>query len=130
MSIAGIFLDGSCRRCEEICPEKAIDFDQKEERIEEKVGAIVVATGYDLYPKEELGEYGYGEIPDVIDGLTFERMLSPEWSDERKNPSALRWEGAEGDGLYPVCGLERSGSIYALLLPGLLHVHGQACNDL
>jgi heterodisulfide reductase subunit A len=71
------FLDGSCRQCEEICPEKAIDFEQKDERIEEKVGAMVVATGYELYPKERLGEYGYGEIADVIDGLAFERMLSP-----------------------------------------------------
>jgi heterodisulfide reductase subunit A len=71
------FLDGSCKRCQEICPEKAIDFNQQEKRIEEKVGAVIVATGYDLFPKKELGEYGYGEIPDVIDGLTFERMLSP-----------------------------------------------------
>jgi heterodisulfide reductase subunit A len=71
------FLDKSCRKCEEICPEKAIDFEQKDEQIEEKVGAIIVATGYELYPKEQLGEYGYGEIPDVIDGLAFERMLSP-----------------------------------------------------
>ena len=61
-----------------MCPEKAINFKQEDERIEERVGAIVVATGYDLFPKEQLGEYGYGEIPDVIDGLTFERMLSPE----------------------------------------------------
>jgi heterodisulfide reductase subunit A len=71
------FIDKSCRKCEEICPEKAIDFDQKDEQIEEKVGAIIVATGYELYPKEQLGEYGYGEILDVIDGLAFERMLSP-----------------------------------------------------
>jgi len=71
------FVDESCRRCDEACPEKAIDFKQEDERISEKVGAIVVATGYELYPKEQLGEYGYGEIPDVIDGLTFERMLSP-----------------------------------------------------
>jgi heterodisulfide reductase subunit A len=71
------FIDGSCHRCEEICPEKAIDFKQEDERIAEKVGAVVVATGYELYPKEKLGEYGYGEIPDVIDGLAFERMLSP-----------------------------------------------------
>ncbi len=71
------FLDKSCRQCEEVCPEKAIDFGQKDERIEEKVGAIIVATGYELYPKEQLGEYGYGEIQDVIDGLAFERMLSP-----------------------------------------------------
>ena len=71
------FFDKSCRKCEEICPEKAIDFEQKDEQIEEKVGAMIVATGYELYPKEQLGEYGYGEIPDVIDGLAFERMLSP-----------------------------------------------------
>ena len=71
------FLDKSCRKCEEVCPEKAIDFEQKDERIEERVGAIIVATGYELYPKEQLGEYGYGEITDVIDGLAFERMLSP-----------------------------------------------------
>ena len=72
------FKDESCRKCESICPEKAIDFRQQEERLSERVGAIVVATGYELYPVEELGEYGYGEIPDVIDGLTFERMLSPQ----------------------------------------------------
>ena len=71
------YLDGSCKRCEETCPEKAIHFEQKDENIEQKVGAIVVATGYDLFPVEELGEYGYGEIADVIDGLTLERMLAP-----------------------------------------------------
>jgi len=71
------FLEGDCHRCEEVCPEKTIDFKQEDERISERVGAIVVATGYELYPKEQLGEYGYGEIPDVIDGLALERMLSP-----------------------------------------------------
>lgn len=40
------------------------------------VGAIVVATGFDLLPKAELGEYGGGRYPDVIDGLQFERMLA------------------------------------------------------
>ncbi len=72
------FKDGSCRECESVCPEKAIDFNQQDERLSERVGAIVVATGYELYPREKLGEYGYGEIPDVIDGLTLERMLSPD----------------------------------------------------
>ncbi len=71
------FLDGSCKRCEEVCPEGAIDLRQKDERFQEKVGAVIVATGYDLYPTDRLGEYGYGEISDVIDGLAFERMLAP-----------------------------------------------------
>jgi heterodisulfide reductase subunit A len=35
-----------------------------------------VATGYDLYPREQLGEYGYGKYPDVIDGLQYERLIS------------------------------------------------------
>jgi len=42
------------------------------------VGAIVVATGYELYPKERLGEYGGGKYPDVIDGLQFEQMLASD----------------------------------------------------
>lgn len=42
------------------------------------VGAIVVATGYNLYPKEKLGQYGGGKYPDVIDGLQFEQMLAPK----------------------------------------------------
>lgn len=65
-----------CRICEKICPVGAIDFNQKENIISEKVGAIVVATGFELFPKEKIGEYGYGKYPDVIDGLQFERLLS------------------------------------------------------
>jgi heterodisulfide reductase subunit A-like polyferredoxin len=42
------------------------------------VGATVVATGYDLYAKERLGEYGGGRYPDVVDGLQFEAMLRPD----------------------------------------------------
>ena len=40
------------------------------------VGAIVVATGYELYAKEKLGEYGGGRYPNVVDGLQFEQMLA------------------------------------------------------
>ncbi len=41
------------------------------------VGAVIVATGYELYAKERLGEYGGGRYLDVIDGLQFEQMLAP-----------------------------------------------------
>lgn len=40
-----------------------------------EVGAIVVATGWDAYPLGRLPEYGGGKVTDVVDGLTFERML-------------------------------------------------------
>lgn len=65
-----------CSECAKVCTAGAIDYDMPEERIEEDVGAIVVATGYDLYEKERMAEYGYGTVPDVIDGLEFERILS------------------------------------------------------
>jgi heterodisulfide reductase subunit A len=40
-----------------------------------EVGALVLATGYDLYPKANLPEYGGGRYADVVDGLQFEEML-------------------------------------------------------
>jgi heterodisulfide reductase subunit A len=40
-----------------------------------EVGAVVAATGWDPYPLERLPEYGGGDVPDVVDGLTFEQML-------------------------------------------------------
>jgi heterodisulfide reductase subunit A len=41
------------------------------------IGAIIVATGWQPYDRSRLPEYGGAEIPDVVDGLTFESMLAP-----------------------------------------------------
>ncbi len=65
-----------CSECAKVCEVGAIDFDMQPEILEEEVAAIIVATGFDLYPVLNLGEYGAGDIPDVVDGLQFERMLS------------------------------------------------------
>ncbi|MBN1231753.1 MAG: CoB--CoM heterodisulfide reductase iron-sulfur subunit A family protein [Candidatus Coatesbacteria bacterium] len=73
-----------CNKCAEACERKAIDFDQQPEDILIEVGAIVVATGYDLYDKELMAEYGYGRYQDVIDGLQFERILSASGPTEGK----------------------------------------------
>jgi len=64
-----------CGRCTKVCPAKAIDLEQREEAVEDVVGAIVVATGYELYPGEKLPEYQYGAENDVVDSLQFERIL-------------------------------------------------------
>jgi len=79
------FTKGKCGVCAKICPTGAIDYEQEDELVVEKIGAIVVATGYQVwsvakaaedYPYLGYGEYGYGAHPDIIDGLQFERLLS------------------------------------------------------
>ncbi|MCD4819237.1 MAG: CoB--CoM heterodisulfide reductase iron-sulfur subunit A family protein [Candidatus Cloacimonetes bacterium] len=68
--------DGKCGICKITCTLDAIDFNQKDKIIEEEVGAIIVATGYELYPIKNMVEYGAGKYPDVVNGLQFERLLS------------------------------------------------------
>ncbi|GAB4432435.1 MAG: CoB--CoM heterodisulfide reductase iron-sulfur subunit A family protein [bacterium] len=83
------FREGKCRVCEKVCPVGAINYEMKDEVIEEKVGAIVVATGFDVMETEKIPEYGYGMYPDVIDGLQFERLNSASGptSGEIRRPS-------------------------------------------
>jgi heterodisulfide reductase subunit A len=58
------------------CEADAIDFDQKEEYVDVKVGAVVLATGYDVTNHPTLARYGYGRYDNVIDGMQFERLSS------------------------------------------------------
>lgn len=65
-----------CGKCKDACDVNAINYDEQEEIFEEEVGAVVVATGYDLYAMENLGEFGGIKHEDVLNGLEFERILS------------------------------------------------------
>lgn len=70
------YTKGKCKVCEKVCPTKAIRFDQPDEIIDVEVGAIVLATGFDIKRTNFFPEYGYGKYKDVIDGLQFERLAS------------------------------------------------------
>ncbi|MCW3980036.1 MAG: 4Fe-4S binding protein, partial [Candidatus Bathyarchaeota archaeon] len=61
-----------CLKCEQICPSKAINLEDKGKTVDLKVGAIVMATGYELYDARKLKEYGYGVYPDVITMMNLE----------------------------------------------------------
>ena len=61
-----------CGECVKICPE--IDLDQKETFDEIKVGAVVLATGFDPYEPAK-GEFGFGEIENVITLQQFRRLI-------------------------------------------------------
>jgi len=70
------YKNGKCKICEKVCPTGAIRFDQEDELVELEVGAVVVATGFDVMEPSEFSEYGYGKYKDVITGLQFERLAS------------------------------------------------------
>lgn len=70
------FTSKKCGLCKKICAFGAIDYDMSDEIIEEKFGAIIVATGFNQFDHSVYGEYGYGRFKDVITGLHFERMAN------------------------------------------------------
>lgn len=92
------FKTGKCGLCQKRCLAGAINFEDEDKLVTEQVGAIITATGYQLYdigkdqPNAKLsgyGEYGYGEYADVITSLQFERLSSASGptSGEIKRPS-------------------------------------------
>ena len=67
---------GTCGLCAKACERGAIRFEDADELVTVKVGAVVLATGFELWDHSAYGEYGGGRLADVIDGLVFERLLS------------------------------------------------------
>ncbi len=70
------FKKGKCRLCEKVCEHKAIDFEQQDTFTTVKVGAVIVATGYDLMDTQPLVQYGYGKYPGVYNALEVERLFN------------------------------------------------------
>jgi heterodisulfide reductase subunit A len=66
----------ACRACQSICQAGAIDYEQQEETVELDVGAVVIAPGFELCDHKLRAEYGFGQYPNVISSLQFERVLS------------------------------------------------------
>lgn len=89
-----------CRICTAVCENDAIDFNQRPERVEVKVGAIVLAPGYEPFdPKRLRDTYGYGRMPNVVTSLDYERILCSTGPYEgeirrpsdRKHPHKIAW---------------------------------------
>ena len=88
---------GVCGICKEMCEANAIDYDQKEQKIELNVGAIVLSPGYEIFDAKVKPELGYGRFPNVVSALEFERILSAsgpysghvERPSDRKTPKRI-----------------------------------------
>lgn len=67
---------GKCGICAKVCPKQSIRYDDEDRVIVEQVGAVVVATGFDVEPGKLYGEYMFGEHPDIVTSLQFERLMN------------------------------------------------------
>jgi heterodisulfide reductase subunit A len=88
-----------CRICESVCDNDAIDLNQTTEKVEVKVGAIILSPGYEVFDPKIKGDYGYGKFENVVTSLDFERLLCATGPYEgeilrpsdKKHPHKIAW---------------------------------------
>ncbi len=64
-----------CGLCAKMCQAGAVDLKQEPREEDYNVGAIVVATGFDIFDASQIPTYGYGRYKNVITSLELERLL-------------------------------------------------------
>jgi len=64
-----------CGLCERVCPAGAVNREQQPEESVLDVGAIVVATGFDMFDPSVIPQYGYKRFENVITAMELERIL-------------------------------------------------------
>jgi heterodisulfide reductase subunit A len=68
--------DEKCNICVGVCQHQAIDLHQKAQKLELEVGAVVLAPGYDVFDPAVRGDFGYGNMKNVVTSLEYERIIS------------------------------------------------------
>lgn len=74
----------ACSACKEACPFGSITYEDTDQVRQLRVGAIVLATGFDLFDPARAPQYGYGKVEDVYTSLEFERLVNSTGPTEGK----------------------------------------------
>jgi heterodisulfide reductase subunit A len=69
-------LKEECKICEVVCEADAINYEQEEEKIKLDVGAVVLSPGFELFDARAKEDLGYGQYPNVVSSIEFERIMS------------------------------------------------------
>jgi heterodisulfide reductase subunit A len=93
------FQKSKCRACEKFCPTKAINFDDKEERLNLHVGAIILAPGFTPYDPDKDDTFKHSKFANVVTSMEFERILSAtgpygghlQRPSDKKEPRKIAW---------------------------------------
>ncbi|MBM3909089.1 MAG: FAD-dependent oxidoreductase, partial [Gemmatimonadetes bacterium] len=65
-----------CQLCASVCGVNAIDYLQQDTRRHLKVGAVILAPGFEPFDASKKKDLGYGRFPNVVTSVQFERILS------------------------------------------------------
>ncbi|UCH89178.1 MAG: CoB--CoM heterodisulfide reductase iron-sulfur subunit A family protein [Thermoplasmata archaeon] len=69
------FTKDKCGNCIKVCKAGAIDYEQNDEKIVLDVGAVIVASGFEIYNPSDMFEYGYGKYSNVKTAMEYERLI-------------------------------------------------------
>jgi heterodisulfide reductase subunit A2 len=67
---------GKCGACAKVCPADAVNLDDKEKILDLKVGAVILAPGFQPFDPSRQDNLSYDAHPDIMTSLEFERILS------------------------------------------------------
>ncbi|HAU32733.1 MAG: FAD dependent oxidoreductase [Desulfotomaculum sp. 46_296] len=91
--------EGKCTICQGVCQNDAIDLKQKPEKVVIKVGAVILAPGYEPFDPKLREEYRYGEFENVVTSMDYERLLCATGpyegeilrASDKKHPHKIAW---------------------------------------
>jgi quinone-modifying oxidoreductase, subunit QmoA len=65
-----------CAKCVDACDYDAVDLQAQETSTEVEVASVVYATGWKPYDASKITNLGYGQVPNVINNVTMERLAA------------------------------------------------------
>jgi heterodisulfide reductase subunit A len=67
--------ESKCQICKSVCKTGAINFNQTGDNVVVKVGAIILAPGFEPFDHRLREDYHYGEFANVVTSMDYERLL-------------------------------------------------------
>ncbi len=98
----------------EILPAGAVDLDMAEQHLEVKIGAVIVATGWQPYDATKLDNLAFGRLPNVITNVMMERLaarggptggaiIRPSDGKKAENVAFVQCAGSRDEKHLPYC---------------------------
>ena len=103
-----------CSKCVSACQYDAIDLGMQTQKLDMKVGSVILATGWEPYDATKLDNLGFGKYPNVITNVMMERLAAsngptrgkivrPSDGKEVSNIAFVQCAGSRDENYLPYC---------------------------